>query len=185
MKDLYGEYPGESEDVRSRSMGNAAGLLLTTMVLAAFGLNMLYSASGGDMTAAVRLFRNQLLWTIMGGAGGLLAFAFSYKFFCRHALVWLAGCALLLIWARLSKEVNGAHRWIHLGPYTFQPSELAKIAVALFVAEYCSEHLRTFNSLDPRNRCGMWPLLCGVGAMLMLILVGKDLGTTMLVAAVG
>lgn len=184
MREQYGDLVDGPDEIRSRSMGNAAGLLLTTMVLTAFGLNMLYSASGGDVSAAVRLFRNQLLWAALGLSGGVIAFALSYKFFCRRAVLWLGGCALLLVWARLSKEVNGAHRWIHLGPYTFQPSELAKIAVALFVAEYCSEHLRTFNSLDPRNRCGMWPLLCGVGAMLMLILVGKDLGTTVLVAAV-
>lgn len=175
---------GEPEELGRPTMGNAAGLLLTTIVLVAFGLNMLYSASGSDVTVAAKLFRNQLIWTMLGAGFGIIAFLLSYKFFCRRTILWLIGCAVLLIWARLSKEVNGAHRWIHLGGYTFQPSELAKIAVALFVADYCSEHLRTFNTLDIRVRYSMWPLLCGFGGIILLIVAGKDLGTSLLVAAV-
>lgn len=172
------------ENGQNNSLSNAAGLLLITMILVAFGLNMLYSASGSDMTSALRLFRNQLIWAALGICGGLTAMLFSCKFFCRHTLLWLTGCALLLIWARLSKEVNGAHRWIHLGGYTFQPSELAKIAVAIFVANYCAEYQRTFNDLNFRNRHGIWPLATGIGVIILLILIGKDLGTSVLVASV-
>ncbi len=177
------EYPLQDDNAPG-SLSNAAGLLLITMILVAFGLNMLYSASGSDMTSALRLFRNQLIWTALGICGGLTVMTLSCKFFCRHTILWLTGCALLLIWARFSKEVNGAHRWIHLGGYTFQPSELAKIAVAIFVADYCAEYQRTFNDLSIRNKHGIWPLAAGTGIIILLILAGKDLGTSVLVATV-
>lgn len=175
--EVHDDLPGSNP---ASSMHNAAGLLLMTMVLVAFGITMLYSASGNDFSASARFFRNQLMWVCAGGAGGFIAFAGGYRFFCRKSLLWIAGCALLLIWARLSKEVNGAHRWIHLGGYTFQPSELAKIAVALFVSDYCSDHLRTFNLW--KNRYGMLPLAAVTGFTIGLILLGKDLGTSLLVA---
>ena len=185
-KDTRSELPEIETGYRPQGMRNAIGLLLVTMVLLAFGLNMVYSAASGDdpSVTAVRLFRNQLLWATIGSLGGLTAFALGYKFFCRRTLLWLAGCAVLLLWARCSKEVNGAHRWIHLAGFTFQPSELTKIAVAIFVADYCADHVRTFGSFNWKVRYSIWPLGAAVGCMVGLILLGKDLGTSALVALV-
>ena len=69
LDNQYGEL---QEDVPVNSMHNAAGLLLMTMVLVAFGITMLYSASSNDLSAAARFFRNQLLWVCAGGVGGFL-----------------------------------------------------------------------------------------------------------------
>ena len=186
QKKHVGDLPELDDNSRQQGMRNAIGLLLVTLLLLAFGLNMVYSAASGGAggTAAVKFFRNQLLCALLGGMGGLAAFALGYKFFCRRALWWLAGCALLLLWARCSKEVNGAHRWIHIGGFTFQPSELTKIAVAIFVANYCADHMRTFNSLNWKDRYSIYPLAGTVAVMGGLILLGKDLGTTVLVALV-
>ena len=160
----------------------AAGLLLMTMVLAAFGLTMLYSASSNNVTAAAAYFRNQMIWSIVGSFLGIIAIAGGYRFFCRKSLIWLGACALLLIWARFSREINGAHRWIIVGSFRLQPSELAKIAVALFVAWYCSEYVRTFNDFT-RLKHGIWGIGAGVGSIILLILWGDDMGTSVLVAA--
>lgn len=164
------------------TIGMAAGLILMTMILAAFGLTMLYSASSSNVAAAAAYFRNQLLWMIVGGAAGLAAFLGGFSFFCRKSILWLGACVLLLIWARFSREINGAHRWIIVGSFRLQPSELAKIAVALFVANYCSEYLRTFNDIT-RWKYGIWGIGAGVGAITLLILWGDDMGTSVLVAA--
>ena len=172
----------EEQAVKSNSVGLAAGLLFMTMVLAAFGLTMLYSASSSNAVDAAAFFRNQLLWCIVGGCAGTAVFAWGYKFFCNKSVLWIAGCALLLVWARFSKEINGAHRWIILGSFRLQPSELAKIAVALFVAWYCTEYLRTFNDMR-RMKQGIWGLAAGVGGIVLLILWGDDMGTSVLVAA--
>lgn len=169
-------------DSRPNTLRLAAGLLLMTMILVAFGLTMLYSASSNDAEAAAAFFRNQLLWIGVGTFLATAAFLGGYEFFCKKSLLWIGACALLLIWARFSREINGAHRWIIVGSFRLQPSELAKIAVALFVANYCSEYLRTFNELF-RWKYGMLGIGAAVGGIVLLILWGDDMGTSVLVAA--
>ena len=160
--------------------GSRLGLMLTTMALLAFGLTMLYSASSGDIAKAALFFRNQLIWAGVGCMLGVTAFFLGYRFLAEKSLIWVAGISVLLVWAMLSRPVNGAHRWIHLGGYTFQPSELAKVAVALFTAWYCSAHPRTFTQWSSRR--GMIPLAATAGCVILLILAGHDLGTTVLVS---
>ena len=176
----------ENSDVEEslpNSFGDALGLLLTTIILTAFGLMMINSATShfnGRETAS--LFRNQFIWAILGCVSGLTAFFMGHKLLSRLSYWLLGGVSLLLLWARCSKAVNGAHRWIHLAGYTFQPSEMAKIAVAIFVAWYCSENIRTFASWR-KKRNGIWVLGGVVAGIMGLIWLGNDLGTTALVGA--
>ena len=172
----------DGEFNRPNTLRLAAGLLLMTMLLTAFGLTMLYSASSSNVTAAAAFFTKQLIWIIVGCFTGIIVFFKGYDFFCKKSLIWVLGCALLLVWARLSKEINGAHRWIIVGSFRFQPSELAKIAAAIFTANYCAEYQRTFNDLT-RWKHGIWGIACGAGLLILLILIGEDLGTTVLVAS--
>ena len=173
--------PVDDADENKGVFGDALGLLLVTIFLTAFGLMMIYSATShfsGKETAA--FFRNQFIWAIIGCVSGTVAFFMGHKLLGKLSYWLLGGTALLLLWARCSREVNGAHRWIHLAGYTFQPSEMAKIAVAIFIAWYCSENLRTFDRLK-RKRNGLLQLGGIVGFMLGLILIGEDYGTTALV----
>ncbi len=180
--DYQDDYSIQDGIKRPNTIHLAAGLLMMTMVLVTFGLTMLYSASSSDVSAAAAFFRNQLMWVGVGTFAGIAAFTGGYRFFCKRSWLWLAGCALLLVWARFSREINGAHRWIILGSFRFQPSELAKVAVALFVSWYCTEYLRTFNDIR-RFRQGIWELGAGVGGTVLLILWGDDMGTSVLVAS--
>lgn len=175
------DLPGSAFE-KPNTVSMAAGLLLMTMILAAFGLTMLYSASSNNVAAAAAFFRNQMIWSIVGSLLGLAAVLGGFRFFCKKCWLWLGACALLLIWARFCREINGAHRWIIVGSFRFQPSELAKIAVALFVAYYCSEYVRTFNDFT-RLKHGVWGIGAGVGGIVLLILWGDDMGTSVLVAA--
>lgn len=134
------------------------------------------------MESAAANFRLQLLWAGVGVFAGMTAFFGGFQFFCKRCLWWLGICALLLVWARFSREINGAHRWIIVGGFRLQPSELAKIAVALFTAYYCSEYLRTFNVMN-RWKNSIWGLGAGVGGIVLLILWGDDMGTSVLVSA--
>jgi len=165
------------------SIHYARAMLITVTVLTVFGLTMLYSASYG--TAGLKFFRNQLLWLVMGMAGGGVAFVLGYRKLTNYSLVFMGiSFVLLLVAALCFPPVNGACRWIkfRLGgmDLSIQPSEFAKIAVALFVAKYCSENLRTFNDL--RGRHGMLPLAAVAGMVVGGVLLGKDLGTTVLIA---
>ena len=171
----------EQETDGSGAFNNAIGLLVITIILLAFGLTMIYSATSHfNGKETVSLFRNQFSWAVIGTVCGITAFFIGHRMLSRFSYWLLGGSALLLLWARCCKPVNGAHRWIHLGGFTFQPSEIAKIAVAIFVAWYCSENLRSFASWR-KLRNGIWHLGGVVALMLGLIWLGNDLGTTTLV----
>lgn len=174
-----GDVATEKEKTHKSVRGAALGLVLTTMVLLAFGLIMLYSAKSNNIEEATKLFHSQLIWVFVGGTMGLAALIAGYRFLCRYSLVWLAGVCLLLVWAALSRPIKGARRWIQFGGFTFQPSELTKVAVALAVAWYCAENTRTLNRL--KDKRGILPLVMIAGIPTILVLAGEDLGTTLLI----
>jgi cell division protein FtsW len=153
-------------------------LLVITTILIAFGLTMLYSASYG--IAGLKYFRNQLIWITLGTAGGVGVFLAGYKNVAAKSMWWMLISFILLMAACFFfKPVNGASRWIRLGSFSIQPSEFAKIAVAVFVAKYCADNARTFSLI--RHRRGLLPLCAGAGIVILGILMGRDLGTTILV----
>jgi cell division protein FtsW len=80
----------------------------------------------------------------------------------------------------LGRKINGAYRWVELGPLRFQPSELAKIATILSLAAYAAFYQRQMG----RFKIGLLFPGLGLLAVLVLIFAGRDYGTTMLLAAV-
>ncbi len=174
-----------AELVTSRTDAVVSGvrdLLIVTGLLVAFGLTMLYSTSYG--IAGIKYFRMQIIWLLLGTGSGLTVFLLGYR---RIASWWpflMGGVFLLLMVAMCSKEVNGAHRWINLtipglGKVGIQPSEFAKVILALTVSKYCADHLRTFHELF-RLKGGLLQLGLIVVPVLGGILAGKDFGTTVL-----
>lgn len=151
-----------------------AGLLLI------LGLTMLNSI-GMHHPKGLYFFYQQSQWLVIGLVACVVAASIDYRHTRGWAYVFLAVTMVLLILARvpgISREVNGAWRWLKVGPVTFQPSELAKVALILALAAYTHA-----------NRRRMAQPLIGLvipGAMasvlLGLVLLGKDLGTTALLA---
>ena len=174
------EAAGESGD--STNPGAVASamrsLLLVTTILVVFGLTMLYSASFGH--AGLTYFRKQLLWVALGLSAAVTVFIVGYRKIADTSPLWMGICFVALMAAKfLFPPVNGASRWIRLpGGASIQPSEFAKVAIVLFVAHYCSEHPRTFANI--RTKYGLLPLLAITGLLIGSILLGKDLGTTVL-----
>jgi cell division protein FtsW len=153
-------------------------LTLVTLGLVAFGLVMVYSATSaaaalgnGDSMA---FLERQAVYALIGIVLMALASRFDYHRLRYVAppllLVALGLCAAVLV---ASPAVNGAHRWFILGPASFQPSELAKLALGLFTAAYLARRPapRTFGQLV-RPLGLLTALFCG------LILLEPDLGTT-------
>ena len=156
------------------------GLLLITTILIATGLTMLYSASYG--TAGLKYFRNQLIWVALGIIGAVTVFVIGYRQLAKQYKLWLVAALAGLIACLFFDEINGAKRWIQLGFFSIQPSEFAKVAMALYVAKYCTDFPRTFSLLF--NRRGLiYPFGVTALAIIGAILMGQDLGTTVLVAA--
>ena len=153
-------------------------LVLVTLGLAAFGLVMVYSATsaaaalGGDDPS--EFLKRQGTYALLGLGLLILASRFDYRKLRALAPTFLVGAFVLCVAVLLMAEpVNGARRWLGVGPFTFQPSELAKLAFAIWGAAYLSRRK------PPRT---LSELVKPFGLVLMLlgavILVEPDLGTT-------
>ena len=158
-------------------------LIFTTSLLTFFGLTMIYSASyGGE---AMKYFKSQIFWIFIGFGGAALAYCIGYRTLIKWSPIMVVGVLILLGIAFCSKPVNGANRWIFIRlpgvSMSIQPSEFAKLVMALFVSGYCAKNFRTLPSLRDRN--GLWKIFLVSGIVLCAIVAGRDLGTTLLVAA--
>ncbi len=167
------------------TLGYARWLICTVSCLVVFGLTMLYSTSYN--VAGAKYFQNQLMWAVIGTAAGCAAFIIGYRKLASRGL-WLCGFVIiLLLSARLFfPEINGASRWIRISlpgmTLSIQPSEFAKIALALFTAKYCTDNFRTFNEIF-RWHSGMLPLALTTGSVIGCIFLGEDFGTAILSSA--
>jgi cell division protein FtsW len=154
-------------------------LVLVTLALVAFGLVMVYSASsarallGSDDPAYY--LKRQALYAVVGLIGLVLLSRVDYRRLRRAAgpLV-LASFVLLLAVLAVGTAVNGARRWIPVGTFTFQPSEFAKLALALWTAALLARR-PTPKSLGELVR----PVGVVVGAACALILIEPDLGSAL------
>ncbi len=166
----------------SASLSDAAALGLVALAILFFGLTMLYSTSFGSVGSS--FFKKQLIWGFVGAGGMGLVLFIGYKRLSDLSLFVMGGvCALLLVADFLFPAVKGAHRWImipHVG--NIQPSELAKVALCLFLAKYCAESSRTVEIAPLTKVFIPAGILCA--PMIGLVLLGKDLGTTVLLASV-
>ena len=153
-------------------------LTFVTLGLVAFGLVMVYSATSAAAALgngdSMEFLERQAAYAILGIVLMTVAAHFDYhrlRYFAPALLlVALALCVAVLV---ASPAVNGAHRWFFLGPASFQPSELAKLALCLFAAVHLARRPppRTLGQL-------MRPLGLVTGIFCALILVEPDLGTT-------
>jgi cell division protein FtsW len=165
----------------------AVMLLVLMLVLLTVGVIMLFSTSSlyardryGD---AHYLLKRQLVWMLLGAVACATAACTPYPKL-RPAAGALLTVAVLLLAAVLlpgiGVKVGGARRWLGLGPMRFQPSELAKLALVLWLAHWYSKQQRR---LDRFSRGFALPAAV-VAVVLALVLAEPDFGTTALLAAV-
>lgn len=153
-------------------------LAFVTLGLVAFGLVMVYSATSASAALGdgdpMSYLKRQAVYALLGVIAMVAAARFDY-----HRLRYLAPPLLLVALGlcvavlALGPEINGARRWFLLGPASFQPSELAKLALCLFAAVYLARRRapRTLGELiKPLGL--LTAIFCG------LILLEPDLGTT-------
>jgi cell division protein FtsW len=152
-------------------------LVLITLGLVAFGLVMVYSATSAPAALArtdpMSYLKKQGIYALIGVGLMITAARFDYRRLRQLApglvLVALGGCLAVLA---IGTRINGARRWIELGPATFQPSELAKLALAVWAAAYLCRRPA------PRTLKELWrPVGILLGVFCLLILAEPDLGT--------
>jgi cell division protein FtsW len=156
-------------------------LLLITLALVAFGLVMVFSATSGQATLgngdASYYLRKQGLYALIGVVLLVLARRWSYRSLRPLApTLIVVSLGLLVAVLAVGQTVNGAQRWLQFGPAVFQPSELAKLALVIWVAAYLSRHPapRTLGELFK-------PIGLVTGVFCALFLVEPDLGTAITV----
>ena len=162
-------------------------LLGAVLLLTMLGVVMVYSASavyaGARLGDGTWFFKRQLA---AAGAGLLLLFATmkaGHQRMARLAVPLLALSLFLLLLIHVpgfGRAAGGAKRWLRLGPLQFQPSELAKIALVLWLSRSLArkqDRIRAFSS-------GMLPHLLVLGLFAALLLVEPDFGTTVVLGCV-
>ena len=151
-------------------------LVVGLALIAAYGLVVLYSASGQNLPTVMRTGARLAL-----GTAAMLLLAQINPNFLRRSTPWLyaGGCLLLLVVAAIGHIGMGAQRWLDLGLFRFQPSELMKLAVPMMCAWYLHER-----PLPPG-----WLSLAVLSVLIFvpvsLVVVQPDLGTAALIGIAG
>jgi cell division protein FtsW len=154
-------------------------------VLVFLGLVALASISGSskaDLFSADSYFFRQLIWAAAGAVVLATASRVDYHEWRSWAVPLLVLVTLLLILCfvpPIGLNIKGSRRWLNLGPLRFQPSELAKPAVVLFLAWWIKRNERKVVTL----RDGVLIPMTALGVVLLLIFVEPDFGTTALLTA--
>ena len=168
--------------MRRRSSLDYHLLVLVTLGLVAFGLVMVYSASSARAALAADdpayYLKRQAVYALAGVVALALLSRMDYRRL-RFAVapLLLGSFALLVAVLVLGTPVNGARRWLSLGPATLQPSELAKLALVLWLAAYLARRPAP-QSLGELLR----PIGLVVGTAFALVLVEPDLGTAIAIS---
>ena len=165
-------------------------LLTIVLIMVMFGTVMVFSSSfaigvreeGGD---GYYFLTRHLIYLIIGLSGMLIAMSIDYhvwrKFALPGLLLVVGVLAIMIAFPSLAPEVFGASRWIQVGPIAFQPSEVAKLAMVLYLAAWLSSkgtRVREFNY-------GLIPFGILLGGLVGLVMLQPDLGTSMLLAMIG
>lgn len=149
-----------------------------TLILFFIGVGNLYSASGvrfEDGISVAPFYQKQLIWGATGLACMIACTLFDYRHLRSLALpFFLFSVFLLLLVPVLGKTVYGAKRWIDLGFFSLQPSEVAKVASLLLGASLLSRYK------DPLTWRELFFIMAVIAVPCGLIFLQPDLGTTLL-----
>jgi len=117
------------------------GTLALSLAIVSLSIVLLYSATSERLEGPSGMHLKQLVWAVIGLVSMFAVLCIDYQTLCRHAYV-LYGALLvsLVIVLLFGRAVNGSQRWLVLGPWHVQTSELAKPVLILVLARYFTEH---------------------------------------------
>lgn len=159
-------------------------LLILVLALLCIGLVMVYSSSSfvaahtyGD---ASYFFQRQMFAVILGLIVMFVTINIDYRQWRRFSLIGMAVVLpLLVIVLEYGRTAYGASRWLTLGSFfAFQPSELTKLALALYIADWLARKGNKVGTF----LYGLAPFIILVGAILGLVLLENDMGTAIIIA---
>ncbi|CAN5760575.1 putative lipid II flippase FtsW [soil metagenome] len=173
-----------------RALGFDQAMVWIVVAMMALGLVMVYSASVAmpdnpkfARYEATHFLTRHMLSLVVGCFAALVVVQVPMSVWER-ASAWMFGASLVLLVLVLNpyigRGVNGAHRWISLGVMNFQPSEMAKLAIALYAAGYM------VRKMDVKENFwkAVLPMAAAVALTGMLLLAEPDMGAFMVIAAI-
>ena len=150
-------------------------LLITVLFISTLGVLNLYSSTYPHVGSGTPLYAKQIYWLVAGSGLAVFMLLFDYRTFIRYAYPFYIFCLFLLLLVMIfGRTTSGSQRWLQLGFFSFQPSELAKISLILALTRYFTENE---NTLGYGFRDLMVPFLI-LAIPLGLIFKQPDLGTT-------
>lgn len=175
-----------------RPIVNFYGVALPTILIAILGLVMVFSASSvkalQESGSSIAIVGRQAILFTVGIMLALFLFRTPLAFLKRVGSLSLILSLIALALPQLpviGKEVNGNTNWISIGGFTMQPSEFAKLGMILWMASVLSRHEeRKARGVEESGGALAGQLIPGIVAMIVLILLGKDLGTALVFAAI-
>lgn len=180
MSPTWQPSPSSSRIRAKRAAQLDISLLLVVLALCAWGLLTILSASAPtaetELNNSLFFFQRQLRWTVLGLGALALGTFIRLDFVRKMSKYILLGTGAMLLATHIPGigiTEMGSSRWVHVGPISVQPSEMAKLALAIYLADMLAR-------LGPKN----WNLnqfrntVLPVGGVLGMVLVQPDLGTT-------
>ena len=160
--------------------------LITVLALLSYGLIMVFSASSAsahyEYNDALYFVKRQLAWAVIGIVIMLTVSRIPYKTVYKYALhLMVASVILLILVPLIGIEVKGAKRWLGFGSFSFQPSEIAKFAIIIFLARSLSvntDALQTFTK-------GFLPYVFIVGSLAVLVFIEPHLSGAIVIVLTG
>jgi cell division protein FtsW len=168
---------------------DATALTIVTLLLLLTGLVMSFSASfvdGAEAGDPFATFRRQAMWAAVGVPAFILAANLDHRFWRRVSWVLLVaasiGLALVLV-PGVGVERFGSSRWLGVPPFVFQPSELAKLAALLWLADVMERKRPRDGAPFPTEQL-LVPAVPLLGLFGALVMAQPDLGTTILLGLI-
>ena len=161
-------------------------LFTATLLLVCTSIVMVYSASAviarEKWQQPYLLLFKQAAWVLIGLSLVPIVMRIDYRSYRQPLVIWtaLGVAAVALVAVLFSTPVNGASRWLHVGPLGVQPSELAKLAIILFTAALLERRMDRIDELSH----ALLPIGLTTGVIVGLILVEPDLGTAVSVLVI-
>ena len=176
--------PAKPSTGTRRATGDHAATMITAVVvvLNLIGLVMVLSASSVESLRTYGsswfFFQRQVLWVAAGAGLFILGLRIDHQRLRRLAVPMLLLAVVLLFLVLVpgfGVEVNGSRRWLGSGSVRFQPSEVAKLALAVFVAHLFARHTER----NSRSPVSPYPALITLGALVVLVMGEPDMGTAL------